>query len=530
MIQRAFGVGLTFVLVVSPTFGEEIASNGRGGGAWSDPASWHDKKVPGPDDDAVILKGDTVDFDRDDNGKVSCRKLFIDPRGVFRLKTGIGKVTCCVAGPVDCRGLVQLDGTRSAEDSLELRFVAPEEKQRSVTLRNGASLIARGRGDLPEGRCNVAIMSPKGGPKAQEMETSVKSADGGTIIDLHRAALGEIAISAAELDNTGSRANERFSVVECRLTGRSRLALSRCDTAAVRKNSFDCAKGRGGAMRAILILECPLTEVRDNTIRGFQFAFAAINSSDATLSGNVVEQCESAFHFHGCHNFGVYRNVFRECGCALDIQYNRMITAEENRIEGAKMAVNFWNSTGQISSLEVLNLKKDGHAISVDYVMDSTEVPLVLINTNVRPEQIQLRKLPAAKPNAPPLIAAMNYLVVAAKDAPANAAVEVKTVNPQPALAPGAADLNVRNSPAFLSKGLTPVPRPAGTAQAALPLLVKSWTIDQAGKTVPAPEYEVRVVELEGGKPLKTVKVRPQADWFRAKAVDVKPTLEVTLK
>ena len=74
------------------------------GGAWSEPATWLGKKVPGPEDDAVIQKGDAVDFDRDDSGKTTCRKLFIDPRGIFRLKTGMGKVTCCLADSLESRG------------------------------------------------------------------------------------------------------------------------------------------------------------------------------------------------------------------------------------------------------------------------------------------------------------------------------------------------------------------------------------------------------------------------------------------
>jgi len=92
--------GCMFLLSHS-TRAAEITSNGKGGGAWSNPAAWLGQNVPGPDDDAVIQKGDIIDFDRDDDGKVTCRKLLIDPRGAFRLKAGQGKVTCCLAGPVE---------------------------------------------------------------------------------------------------------------------------------------------------------------------------------------------------------------------------------------------------------------------------------------------------------------------------------------------------------------------------------------------------------------------------------------------
>jgi len=59
----------------------EISTNGAGGGAWSDPATWRGKVVPGPADDVVIRKLDVVTFDRNDDGKVSCAKLQIAPPG-----------------------------------------------------------------------------------------------------------------------------------------------------------------------------------------------------------------------------------------------------------------------------------------------------------------------------------------------------------------------------------------------------------------------------------------------------------------
>lgn len=527
MIPRSFTVLLATSLAINAAAGAEITSNGRGGGDWSDPATWLGKKVPGPEDDAVIQKGDTVHFDRDDDGKITCRKLFIDPRGVFRMKNGMGKVTCCLAGPLETRGLIQLDGTKSAADFLELRFVATEQPQRLINLRSGGALIARGGDCKPEDRRNVAIRSPKVGTQKDELEAWIKATESGAAIDLHRADLVNVVLQVSELDNTGSRTNERLNVVENRFTGRGRIAFSKCDTPVIRKNSFECEQSKGMGVRAIHFFDCSLGEVRDNTIRGFGYAFAANNSSDCTVAGNTVENCRVGLHFHVGRNHSAYRNTFRDCECALDISHIRMMTAADDRIEGAKRAVQVADCTAQIASLEVTKLAKDGMAIYCHDPLRPSQ--LLLINAGIRPEQVQLDRVPQVPPKAP-LMVAMNYLVVAVKDAPPNAAVEVRTVNPMPPLAPGAADLNVRNSPALLTKGWTPVPRPAGAPQARLPLLVKSWVMDQAGKIVPAPEYEVRILEVEGDKLLKSVRVRPQADWYRGPGLDRKPTLEVSLK
>ena len=47
-------VGLWVLTSTAPLFAEEIHSNGLGGGDWSDPLSWREKKVPTAEDDAVI--------------------------------------------------------------------------------------------------------------------------------------------------------------------------------------------------------------------------------------------------------------------------------------------------------------------------------------------------------------------------------------------------------------------------------------------------------------------------------------------
>src|SRR5262249_3880464 len=136
---------------------DEITSNGRGGGPWSDPTTWRGKKGPGPEDDVVIARQDVVLFDRNDDkvayaetavaavgavhalglrplgvtgallsgttGRASCRQLHIDPRGVLGFKPGGGKQTICVAGPVEAFGSIRLDARNQPDDRLEFRLV-----------------------------------------------------------------------------------------------------------------------------------------------------------------------------------------------------------------------------------------------------------------------------------------------------------------------------------------------------------------------------------------------------------------------
>src|SRR5262249_38060189 len=129
------------LLVGGALHSAEITTNGSGGGPWSDPATWRGKAVPTGEDDVVIRKGDVVVFDRNDDGKQTCQKLLIDPKGSFTFKTGAGKVICCVAGSIEAYGPIQLDGTKSTNDFQELRLVGDTVAKRQIKLLKGSALI-----------------------------------------------------------------------------------------------------------------------------------------------------------------------------------------------------------------------------------------------------------------------------------------------------------------------------------------------------------------------------------------------------
>src|SRR5205823_6589749 len=92
---RLFAAALVLAGAARPSAAAEVTSNGTGGGAWSDPATWRGNAVPGSGDDAVIARDDAVVFDRNDDGKVTCRQLLLDPAGKLTFKAGAGKVVMC---------------------------------------------------------------------------------------------------------------------------------------------------------------------------------------------------------------------------------------------------------------------------------------------------------------------------------------------------------------------------------------------------------------------------------------------------
>jgi hypothetical protein len=527
-MKRSLATVIVLVLAGSNVVsGAEVTTNGAGGGRWSEAATWRGKAVPAPTDDVVIRKGDEVIFDRDDDGKVTCQKLFIDPKGALVFRTESGKQVFCAGDQVEARGPIKLDGTRSAKDFLELRLVGDTNAKRTVKLLEGAALVVWGEKTMPKGRRNVAITCPKGGEKKEEIPGLV---DAGTaaMLDLQRAEIANVVVRAKGIDNTDSKPNEKVNIVGNRFTTRGQglpmagmpglVTCDGCDTPLVAKNSFECVADKPiQQLRAIHIHGSPLAELRDNTVLGaFHYGICLAFQDTASLTGNTIEKCLVGFHAgYGLNNI-IKQTTLSGCQTGLEFVYTQSAVAEDNSVEGAQTAVRVQHSTPQFTNLQVDKLAKDGVAL-----LYQEGGAVTLINCNVTSSQVKIEKLPAKAEQA--LVTVLNYLVVRVKDAPADAVVEVRTS--KPALQPKAADPNVSNAPALLFEDFTPLPQTLSS------LLVRSWVIGTDGKTVPAPEYTLNVVQLgKERKVLKSMNVQPKDSWFRAKPNDPTPTLEVSLK
>lgn len=516
-VLRKTVAAILFLATSAVAQGAEISTNGIGGGPWSDPATWRGKAVPARADDVVIQKHDIVAFDRNDDGKTTCRKLQIDPKGVLVFKTGAGKLICCVGDTIESFGVIKLDGTKSAGDFLELRMVGDSADKRKIKLAKGANFLLYGRANLPGDKRNVALSSPKLADQKEDL-LSVVDAEGVVSIDWQRAQVNDVKLMAKKIDNTGTKANERMNVLENHFTGQARIWLQACDTPVIAKNTFEHKGAKPIDEAAINVSYSPLSEIKGNLIRGgFAIGITVTYQSDSVLHGNTIEKCASGI----TGGYGIPNTMMRKCvvrGCGVGIKLEGASgVLEDTVVEGATTAFHIQNANLQLTNFHINDLAAKGTAVQFD------TGTLTLLNCNIAPGQIKVGPQPAAAKADP--VTCLQYVIVGVKEAPADCLVELRSA----VLAVDAADPNVRNSPAPLTAGLTPLPKTLN------PLFVKAWSIDLKGKLQAAPEYTVKVLgpaakEGDARPVLKMTTFRPQESAFRATPDDATPTLEVKLK
>ncbi|MDA0833486.1 MAG: right-handed parallel beta-helix repeat-containing protein [Planctomycetota bacterium] len=514
---------------------EEIYSNTTGGGAWSEGATWLGGKVPGPDDDVVISKDDVIDFDRDDDGKTSCRNLALDPRALLQFKMNSGRIVMTVNGLIDNYGYIRMDASKSSKDHHELRLVAEDPEQRMLKTSQGGGLIVAGRGGLSKSRRNAVLISqppveevPAGSPPVDP--TAIVESATGTTLDIQRTNLINIYVQATGIDNTGAKPGERINVLRNHFTGTSRLNATSCDSAIIADNLFERDDPFPVPQPAVYLSASPLLEFRGNTIRGnYPTGVTCYGQNDSTMTNTLVEKCATGVYWYGS-GFMIKNLHIRDCPHGLTLT-SAAGTVEDVLIEKSQTGYYQNLSIIQMTNLDIRDMQPHPQGYKI-YISDDQ---LTLINSPITPEDITIppnfepAPIVEGKPRLPAV--QMLYYVVVQVDGqvPPEVAVEFKSANLPEPLPPGAQDPNVRNSPApVLKNSLTPFPR---TLE---PLIVRGWHLDADAKPQPAPQYQVNIVgpiigENGERKILKTLTVTPEPGWYRADANEKKPTLEVTL-
>lgn len=496
----------------------EVHSNGTGGGLWSEPGTWRTKAVPQADDSTVISAGDTVVFDRDDGDRTTCEGVAIDPGGSLTFKPG-GRRIMVLGGPVETYGTIRLDATGSAEDLQEIRLVGDTDEKRLIRLQQDGALMVYGRPGLPEAARNALLTCKPPTPIGNDSPGMIDANDGSSL-DLQRARVTDLRVQATAIDNTGGVVNERVNISDCRFEGVARVLVSGCDTPAILNNRFTCAAAAGLAAAAITVRSSPLAEIRGNVVSGgFPWGVSGGGQTDSIVQGNTIEKCSGGVYWNGANGL-IKDNLIRNCGQGVQCASMDGLL-EGNTIDGCKTGIDVVGATVQVTGLAITNQPEGGLPI------DLRHGQATLVNTGLAPAQVKVGGPP---PKEGPWVETMQYLVVGIKGkAPAGAEVAVVTKNPAVPLPEGAADLNVRNSPApVTARGSTPLP------SSLRPLIVRGWSVGGDGKPQAEPEYLVRLLAPPNPAApeaprtiIKEIVVKPEPAWRRATPSDSSPTVEI---
>lgn len=503
---------------------EPIHSNSVGGGKWSQPDTWEDKRVPVPTDVVVIASGDKVIFDRDDSTATSCASLQLDPESLLDFQSGVGRRVLRVAGPVENFGVIRMDGTLSPDDHLEIQLIGMTEGD--LAVRRGGGLVISGYAQLPGGGRNVALLRVL----ADKSSTAGRlTAETGCSIDIKNTRVENFSSQFSRINNTGIRPNERLNLTGNQLVETS-VSFEDCDTPRLTKNELSGARA---LHYAVMVLRTPMVEIKDNTISGYGNGIMA-SYSTLTLNDNTIEDTGKGIYVQAS-NLTVVGGAVRGSSIGIDYRFSPG-SIQDVAIENCGTAILSDNSSIQVSNVTIQMPEdkmdeKDKKDEKDKFALEVINGSVIFFNSNVDPKmvKIEMGEKEAAK-KFPVPVTLMQYLVVKVTGKiPPDAHVMLQTLKRSTPLAEGAVDPNIRNSPATIRpNGLTPLPRSMGA------LSVKSWAMKWDGSFEPSPTYRLTVfVPVPGGegkiKESKSIEVQPNETWFRPDLDSKDPTVEVSL-
>jgi hypothetical protein len=291
----------------------EVYSNGYGGGRWSDPQTWYDQKVPGPNDIVVISRGDTVTVDMPmstNRDNLHCRRLYIDPRGVLEFRPGARvPLVLRIGGRLDIGGSLQMVANHP-HDQFLLQLAGEDSKDQRIHVGEYSSIVAIGHPSLEGGRKNVRILAEpisltrdliKGLDDEERTKRFAATprigirVDRHVVIDVQSAELTNLFFDVNELDSSGTIATQRFYIKNSILNRGSSVKMMAVNSAELVGNRFENDLGsRSG--HAINMHGCRNVLIQGNLIRGFITAVDSTHCSTWQLLENRFEDCNTGWN------------------------------------------------------------------------------------------------------------------------------------------------------------------------------------------------------------------------------------------
>jgi hypothetical protein len=501
---------------VGLAYPSELHSNGRGGGAWTDPMSWRERIVPFSSDTVILTAGDTIEFDGDGRTEASCRRLLLDPQSTLTFRDDGETHVLSINGGGESYGLIRMDGHTQPQGILELRMVSSDPDDNQFLLRNKSALFLMGHERPVGGRPNVRMTGGRldtGRPKTQPLTVM---AGAGVQIDCQRGEFSNVVLRAEKLDNTGVRMDERMQLTGNRFVGGARVELVQCDTPLIQKNSWVGGGEADAGITALKLDGCSLAQLQYNTFSGaYERAVWLVRDTDTSAMFNEIAGAVQGFDWQG-QNAMLKSNRIRVTGTGVLFDKTPAVI-ESSTIEG-EIPLVARQARLQVTDCGLTAIDTNGPLIRLE------SSSATILNVAVTTGQVQR----TGTAPGPFWVETMNYAVVQVRGTvPAGARVVMRTAKASGGPPAGAADMNVRNSPVPVSPaGWTPLPRSLRA------LIVRAWSVTGAGVVKEAPFYDLEVTTSDTAgvaRVVKTQVVEPKADWVRLDPQAAQATVEVSL-
>lgn len=501
---------------VGLAYPSELHSNGRGGGAWTDPLSWREKIVPFSADTVILTAGDTVEFDGDGRTEASCRRLLLDPQSTLTFRDDGETHVLSINGGVESYGLIRLDGRHQPQGVLELRLVSGDSADNQLICRDKSALFLAGHESPVGGRPNVRMTGGSldtGRPKSLPLRIE---AGAGVQIDCQRSEFSNVVLRAEKLDNTGVRSDERMQLTGNRFMGAARVELVQCDTPVIQKNIWVGGGTAEASPTALKLDGCSLAQLQYNTFSGaYERAVWIIRDTDSSAMFNEIVGANQGFDWQG-QNAMLKSNRIRVTGVGATFDKTPAVI-ESSTIEG-KVPLLGRQTHLQVSDCALSAPETNGPLIRLE------SASATILNVALTPGQVQR----VGTASGPFWVETMNYVVVRLRGTiPVGARVAIRTAKASGGPPAGAADMNVRNSPVPVStEGWTPLPRSLRA------LIVRAWSVTGAGVVKESPFYDLDVTAADPTGSVRVVStqvVEPKTDWIRPDPQAAQATVEVSL-
>lgn len=295
-------------LVVMPgcVFGQVTRSNGKGGGLWSNPATWEGGKVPTAGEVSVLGK-DVVDLDPAAGSALNLDEIVIDARGALRVVgTNKTSVTITLKRALRVFGGLIVDFSKDPEGRCEFQWTVADGVASEFLVNELCKVQLKG---APGPTSNVAfrIMTPTNlPPNAPAFKPTPILITSKVWIEAESVAFDGFALDVRGVDGSGMKYNERCLFQGCQFL-RSFVSLQQCTKIGFERNLIQDSPYPYGTLNLHGVYHSRF--VSNLLLRANQAGISCYGVGNSEFVGNTMRSCPDGAVFTACSDLFINQNL-----------------------------------------------------------------------------------------------------------------------------------------------------------------------------------------------------------------------------